>query len=124
MAARYLNVSENGGVIVVQFLPPRIDDANIEPIDLELRQVLEDHGNKCVLLSFSNVEFVDAAALGRLVIFSIGVIKKSLTGKLKLCNIRPEMYDVLKDTRLNRLVKIYVDDAEALAAFGADARCP
>jgi anti-sigma B factor antagonist len=42
---------------------------------------------------------------------------KARGGSLKLCNIRPEIYEVFAITRLNRLFDIRDDEADALAAF-------
>ena len=36
---------------------------------------------------------------------------------MKLCNIRPEIYEVFAITKLNKLFDIKDDEADALAAF-------
>ena len=42
---------------------------------------------------------------------------KSHGGKLKLSNIRPEIYEVFAITKLNKLFDIKEDESDALAAF-------
>ena len=68
-----------------------------------------------VLLNFTNVDFLSSAALGKLITLDKKV--KADSGKLKLSNIRPEIYDVFAITKLNRLLDIKDDEAAALAAF-------
>jgi anti-anti-sigma factor len=115
---RRLNVSEVGDVTVVRFVDRRIlDEANIQEMGQELFQIVEDQGKKQVLLNFSGVEFLSSAALGKLITLDKRV--KSHSGKLILSNIRPEIYEVFKITRLNTTLDIKDDEADALAAFAA-----
>jgi anti-anti-sigma factor len=115
---RRLNVSEVGDVTVVRFVDRRIlDEANIQEMGQELFQIVEEQGKKQVLLNFSGVEFLSSAALGKLITLDKRV--KSHSGKLILSNIRPEIYEVFKITRLNTTLDIKDDEADALAAFAA-----
>ena len=68
-----------------------------------------------MLLNFSNVEFLSSAALGKLITLDKKV--KANAGRLKLSNIRPEIYEVFAITKLNKLFDIKDDEADALAAF-------
>jgi anti-sigma B factor antagonist len=115
---RRLNVSDVGDVTVVRFVDRRIlDEANIQEMGQELFQIVEEQGKKQLLLNFSGVEFLSSAALGKLITLDKRV--KSHSGKLMLSNIRPEIYEVFKITRLNTTLDIKDDEADALAAFAA-----
>ncbi|RIK76874.1 MAG: anti-sigma factor antagonist [Planctomycetota bacterium] len=115
---RRLNVSEVGDVTVVRFVDRRIlDEANIQEMGQELFQLVEEQGKKQILLNFAGVEFLSSAALGKLITLDKRV--KSHSGKLILSNIRPEIYEVFKITRLNTTLDIKDDEADALAAFAA-----
>ncbi len=115
---RRLNVSEVGDVTVVRFVDRRIlDEANIQEMGQELFQIVEEQGKKQLLLNFSGVEFLSSAALGKLITLDKRV--KAHSGKLMLSNIRPEIYEVFKITRLNTTLDIKDDEADALAAFAA-----
>jgi anti-sigma B factor antagonist len=115
---RRLNVSEVGEVTVVRFVDRRIlDEANIQEMGQELFQLVEEQGKKQLLLNFSGVEFLSSAALGKLITLDKRV--KSHSGKLMLSNIRPEIYEVFKITRLNTTLDIKDDEADALTAFAA-----
>ena len=105
-----------GDVTVVNFVDRKIlDEANIQELGQELFQLVEDDNRKKLLLNFSSVEFLSSAALGKLITLDKKV--KAHSGKLKLSNIRPEIYEVFAITKLNKLFDIKDDEADALAVF-------
>lgn len=115
-AHRVLEVSEVGDVTVVRFVDRKIlDEANIQELGSELFALVEDEHRAKLLLNFSAVEFLSSAALGKLITLDKKV--KAHSGKLKLTNIRPEIYEVFAITKLNKLFDIKDDEADALAAF-------
>ena len=115
-ANRRLKVTDVSDVTVVHFIDRKIlDEANIQERGQEMFELVEEHGKKKLLLNFATVEFLSSAALGKLITLDKKV--KAHAGKLKLSNIRPEIYEVFKITKLNKLFDIKEDEAEALAAF-------
>jgi anti-sigma B factor antagonist len=113
---RRLQLSQVGDVSVVRFVDRKIlDEANIQELGQELFQLIEEENKKNLLLNFSSVEFLSSAALGKLITLDKKV--KAHAGKLKLSNIRPEIYEVFAITKLNKLFDIKDDEADALASF-------
>jgi len=113
---RRLEVNDVGDVTVVRFRDQKIlDDLNIQELGQELFQLVETENRTKLLLSFSGVDFLSSSALGKLITLDKKV--KANAGVLKLCQIRPEIYEVFAITRLNRLFDIKDDEADALAAF-------
>ena len=113
---RRIEVTQMGEVTVVRFVDRKIlDEANIQELGQELFQLVEDENHKSLLLNFSSVEFLSSAALGKLITLEKRV--KAHGGKLKLSNIRPEIYEVFAITKLNKLFDIKDDEADALASF-------
>jgi len=113
---RRVQLSQVGDVSVVRFVDRKIlDEANIQELGQELFQLVEDENHKSLLLNFSSVEFLSSAALGKLITLEKRV--KAHGGKLKLSNIRPEIYEVFAITKLNKLFYIKDDEADALASF-------
>jgi anti-sigma B factor antagonist len=113
---RRLQLSQVGEVTVVRFVDRKIlDEANIQELGQELFQLCEQDEHKNLLLNFSSVEFLSSAALGKLITLDKKV--KVHGGKLKLSNIRPEIYEVFAITKLNKLFDIKDDEADALASF-------
>ncbi|HZZ73900.1 MAG TPA: STAS domain-containing protein [Pirellulales bacterium] len=115
-AHRRIKVSESGDVTIVRFVDQKIlDEANIHDMGQELFTLVEEQTGKKLLLNFTNVEFLSSAALGKLITLDKKV--KAHNGRLKLSNIRPEIYEVFAITKLNKLFDIRDDEASALAAF-------
>ena len=115
---RRLQLSEDGDVTVVRFADKKIlDEASIQELGNELFSLVDEGKCTKLVLNFSNVEFLSSAALGKLITLDKRV--KQGQGKLKLSNIRPEIYEVFAITRLNKLFDIKDDEADAKAAFSA-----
>ena len=115
---RRLQVADMDGVTVVQFVDKKIlDESNIQEMGQELFQLVEEDKRDKILLNFHSVEFLSSAALGKLITLDKKV--KAHGGKLRLSNIRPEIYEVFAITKLNKLFDIQDDEATALQAFAA-----
>jgi anti-anti-sigma factor len=113
---RHVEVTEVAEVTVVRFIDRKIlDESNIQELGQELFQLIEEEHRDRVVLNFHNVEFLSSAALGKLITLDKKV--KAHGGRLKLSNIRPEIYEVFAITKLNKLFDIKDDVADALAAF-------
>ncbi|HWB00627.1 MAG TPA: STAS domain-containing protein [Pirellulales bacterium] len=116
---RRLEVAEVGDVAVVRFVDRKIlDEGNIQEMGQELFALVEEDGRAKLLLNFSQVDFLSSAALGKLITLDKKV--KAAKGKMRLSNIRPEIYEVFAITKLDRLFDIATDEATALAAFNND----
>ncbi len=115
-AFRHITINPVEDVTVVHFRNRRIvEDLNIQELGQELFQLVEGDQGKKLVLNFSSVEFLSSAALGKLITLDKRV--KARSGELKLCCIRPEIFEVFMITRLDRLFEIENDEADALAAF-------
>ena len=113
---RRLQINEVGEVCVVRFRDPKIiEDINIQEWGQELFHLVDAENRQKLLLNFSSVDFLSSAALGKLITLDKKV--KARSGTLKLCNIRPEIYEVFAITKLNRLFDIKDDESDALASF-------
>lgn len=113
---RHIEVGEVGDVTVVRFLDRKIlEESSIQELGNELFRLVEDEKKSKLVLNFTKVDFLSSAALGKLITLDKKV--KAASGKLKLSNIRPEIYEVFAITKLNKLFDIKTDEAEAIAAF-------
>lgn len=113
---RRLEVNQLGEVTVVRFRDHKIADGeNIQEIEQELVRLVEEENRTKLLLNLSAVDFLSSTALGKLITLDKRI--KDRGGALKVSNVRPEIYEVLTLTRLNRLFDIEEDEADALAAF-------
>ena len=112
----HLTVAERSGVSVVAFSDRKIlEELSIREIEEELSRLVDSKDTINLVLNFENVEHLSSAALGMLIKLNDQVTKRS--GRLKLSDIRPNIYQVFKITRLNRLFDIHASTAEAIDAF-------
>jgi anti-sigma B factor antagonist len=115
-AYRHITLNQVGDVTVVRFLDRKIlDDLVIQELGAELFALVEVEKRKAVVLNFFQVEFLSSAALGKLI--TLDKKMKPLGGKVRLSNIRPEIYEVFRITKLNKLFDIKDDETEAVKAF-------
>jgi len=114
--AERLKVKKNDGVWIVQFADRKIlDELCIMEIQEELSRVVESNTGGDLLLSFKGVEHLSSAALGMLITLKKKVEENN--GKLKLSDINPQIFEVFKITRLNKVFDIHSSAAEAQASF-------
>jgi anti-sigma B factor antagonist len=109
--ASHLTIRKTDGVSVVEFSDRKIlEELSIREIEDQLMELVASESGIKVLLNFKNVEHLSSAALGMLINLEKKVTGQS--GKLALSNINPQIFEVFKITRLNKLFAIY-DTAEA-----------
>ena len=113
---RRLEVEDIGDITVVNFVDKKIlDEQNIQVIGEQLFSLVDEEGWRKILLNFSNVEYLSSAALGKLT--TLNKKLQQAGGKLILCNIDPQIYEVFEITKLDKFFKIQKDEQAALQAF-------
>jgi anti-sigma B factor antagonist len=104
-ASRHLQIEPIGDVSVVRFTDKKlIDDQTIRLIGDQLCSLVDEQGQRKILLNFGNVEYLSSAALGRFIILHKKVIAAG--GRLVLYNIDSQIYEVFAVTKLNKLFDI------------------
>jgi anti-sigma B factor antagonist len=113
---RRIQAGKKDDIHLVAFKDKKIlDDTVLDEIRSELTQLIGKASGPDVLLDFGNVEFMSSAMLGLL-----GQLHRKISagkGRLKMCSIRPEIFQVFKLTNLDKLFSIHPDAATALATF-------
>ena len=111
-----LEVEDNGEIAIVNFIDRKIlDEQNIQKIGEDLFSLIDQYDRKKILLNFSNVEYLSSAALGKFITLNKKV--NAAGGKLVLCSIDPQIYEVFEITRLNKIFNIQKEEQTALQAF-------
>jgi anti-sigma B factor antagonist len=111
-----LRVKREGDITQVEFVDRNIlDEANIQQIGDEISDIIEADAGPKLLISFSNVDHLSSAALGTLITINNKVKNKG--GKLRLANIDPQIYEVFKITKLDKLFQIHDSTERAMASF-------
>ena len=109
-----LRFEENEDGLLVSFTDSKIlDEGTILQTGKELMEMLErslDHKRK-MMLDFKRVSFMSSAMIGKLVLLNKKA--KAEEVELTLRNITPNVYEVFKLTRLNRIFKIVIEEDPA-----------
>jgi anti-anti-sigma factor len=104
------------GILTVVFTDARLlDDTKLEKVGNDLVEMLNKTTEERVIFDFRNVAFMSSSMLGKLVLAH----KKAneFKVKLKFCSIDPEIRQVFKITKLDRVFDIEPDEPAARAAF-------
>ena len=112
-----LKTKEVDDVLAVKFVSGKLlDETIIQQVGSELITIASDanEGQK-ILLSFDGVDFMSSAMLGRLVQF----LKKCKQqgAQLKVCSISPDIFEIFKLTKLNKLFDVQKDGKTAMESF-------
>ncbi len=111
-----LRIRRQDAIMIVEFVDRNIlDEANIQAIGDEIKQLVETEAKPKLLISFANVDHLSSAALGTLITINNQV--RARGGQMRLADIDPQIYEVFVITRLNKLFTIHETSAEALKAF-------
>ena len=111
-----LKISRPDGVCQVEFSDRKIlDELCIAELQDELIRLVDGEQSVRLLLSFANVEHLSSAALGMLITLNKKV--QASKGTLKLSDIKPQILEVFKITRLNKVFDIHPDAKAAIASF-------
>jgi len=113
---RRLEVEDIGDVTVVNFVDRKIlDEQNIQIIGEQLFSLVDKVGRRNILLNLCNVNNLSSAALGKLITLNKKVTQAG--GRLILCGIAPQIFEVSEITKLDKFFKIVKEAQAALQAF-------
>jgi anti-sigma B factor antagonist len=85
-----------------------LDEQNIQIIGEQLFGLVDQEHVKKMVLNFGNVEYLSSAALAKLITLTKKL--QQAGGRLILCNIDPQIYEVFEITKLNKLFHIVKDE--------------
>jgi len=112
----HLTIQAQDEVNIVHFSDRKIlEELSIREIEEELFALVSETPAIKLLLNFSNVEHLSSSALGMLINLQKEVNKQD--GKLKLADIKPQIFEVFRITRLSRLFDIHNTVGDAIGKF-------
>jgi anti-sigma B factor antagonist len=99
---------------VVEFKNPSLmDPLELETIGQQLYKLVDEQDRRKIILDFEKVQYLSSQAIGIVL-----TMNKKLGGlansKLVLCGVGPRLLELLKITRLDRLLTIKPSQREAL----------
>ena len=81
-----------------------VEEQQIRDLEAELVSVVQNNGEKQLILDFANVQFMSSAFLGLLVKVHKRVIEAG--GTLQLYNLAPNLHKVFEITKLTKIFDI------------------
>ena len=102
-----------GDVTVVNFLTSQVlDEFNVQQLGQELNDLVDKQNMIRLVINFSKIKFLSSAVLGKMISLNKKVAAQK--GHMAFCNINPDIMQVFKITRLDKLIAIYDDEDEAV----------
>ena len=111
------NVQQVEKFTVVEFNNPSLmDPLELEAIGQQLYKLVDEQDKRKVVLDFEKVQYLSSQAIGIILTMNkkLGSLSNS---KLVLCGIGPRLMELLKITRLDRLLTIKATQKEAVRVF-------
>ncbi len=111
-----LMIRRQNDVCVVEFLDTNIlEGSKIDRIRSELDALADKMGYPKIVLSFDGVTHLASAMLG--VLMSVNKKIGTMKGQLRLAHLSPMIMEVVRITKLDKVLKIYESSAKALEKF-------
>lgn len=102
---------------VIEFNNPSLmDPLELESIGQQLYKLVDEQDKRKIVLDFEKVQYLSSQAIGIVLTMNkkLGSLPNS---KLVLCGVGPKLMDLLKITRLDRLLTIKPTQKEAVKTF-------
>jgi anti-sigma B factor antagonist len=103
-----------GHVIIVDFSGKITLGEGSATLRKTIRELTEG-GEKKILLSLSDVDYIDSSGIGEMV--SAYTTVRNAGGELKLLHLTKRVHDILQITRLFTVFDVQTDEAVAVRAF-------
>ncbi|TFG74288.1 MAG: anti-sigma factor antagonist [Chrysiogenales bacterium] len=109
-------VSQQAGAHVVEFVVERLlDEVDIARISEQLDLLIKQMDSPLLVLDFANVKYMSSSALGMLITLYKRICERN--GRMALCTVRAEIYEVFTITKLSEVFQIYESRTTAMAGL-------
>ncbi len=78
---------------------------------------LQEEGRRRVVLNLRHVSYIDSVGIGEIVRSFLHLAQRG--GMLTLCAVSPRTMEVLEATHLDRVIRVFDEEPEAVAATSA-----
>jgi anti-sigma B factor antagonist len=113
---QYIRVEQIGGVPVAEVLREKITEHENQPVFHDLSEAAARHAHR-IAVDLAQVAFLSSAGLGGLI--TLHKLCASKGGRLVVFGIQEQILDLMKMTRLDRLLVIAPDRDAAVQKAGA-----
>lgn len=115
---RYINVSRNNDVTIVDVVDPTIQDQLlINELSNELLGFIDRESPQKLLIKFDRVTYCSSEVLGGL----IRARKRAVSagGQVRICGLQPSIRRLFEVSKLEKVFDIDESESEAISAFSA-----
>src|SRR6266566_7769278 len=108
------NVQQVSDNTIVEFTSPSLmDPIELEQIAQQLYKLIDEQDRRRIILDFEKVQFLSSQAIGILLAMQkkLSQLKKS---NLILCGVGPRLMELLRITRLDKVLTIKPSQKEAI----------
>jgi anti-sigma B factor antagonist len=113
MASEYILTQVKEATVVEFTLSSLMDPLQLETIQQHLFQLVDEQDRRLMILDFSKVEFISSQAIG-IVIGLNRRLAKLPKSKLLLCGVNGKLMELMKITRLDKVLSIKATQKEAI----------
>jgi anti-sigma B factor antagonist len=113
MASEYILTQVNKASVVEFNIPSLMDPIKLEAIQTQLFKLVDEQDKRLMILDFSKVEFISSQAIG-IVIGLNRRLAKLPHSKLLLCGVNGKLMELMKITRLDKVLTIKASQKEAI----------
>jgi anti-sigma B factor antagonist len=113
MGSEYITTQIDKATVVEFRIPSMMDPVQLEMIQQQLFKLVDEEDRRLMILDFSKVEFLSSQAIG----IVIGLNRRLAAlphSKLLLCGINGKLMQLLKITRLDRVLTVKPTQKEAV----------
>jgi len=108
------NLQQIGDSTVVEFTSPSLmDPLELEQIAQQLYKLVDEQDKKQIVLDFEKVQYLSSQAIGILLAMQ-KKLSASKKGNLVLCGVGARLMELLRITRLDRVLTIKPSQKEAV----------
>ena len=113
MASEYITTQIDKATVIEFRIPSLMDPVQLEMIQAQLFKLVDEEDRRLMILDFSRVEFISSQAIG-IVIGLNRRLAKLPHSKLLLCGVSGKLIELLRITRLDRVLTIKPTQKEAI----------
>ena len=107
--------NENGTFVIEFYANSILNQLEVESIGKELLTIATKSACSQIVVDLTGVDFLSSAMIGVFIRFKMRLKKRD--SELKLCNISPELMELLKVTNLDAVFDIHGTRQSAIEAF-------
>ena len=113
---KILQVEGFSDIGIVRFAASRVlDGSNVEQLGQEFQYLVKERYTIKMVVNFEKVKYMSSAVLGKLI--TLNKLITAEKGKLKFCCIDPNVLEIFRIMKLDKLFKIYDTEEKAMESF-------